>query len=118
MPIDLARNYRKTLAELTESLRRELGDSLESVVLYGSFARGDFHDEGDIDALLIVNDKKLGDKASDLRYDIDLRNGTFTSIFLAAACNSRSLRFRKLSSLENLPESSHSGVTWQPECWT
>ncbi|MBI4332062.1 MAG: nucleotidyltransferase domain-containing protein [Chloroflexi bacterium] len=84
MPLDLAKNFRKTLAELTESLKNELGDSLESVVLYGSFARGDFRAESDIDVLLVLKDKKLGERASDLRYDIDLRNGTFTSLFLAA----------------------------------
>ncbi len=85
MPIDLAKNYKKTLAELTEGLKSELGVSLEAVVLYGSFARGNFHNESDIDILLILKDKKLGQKASDLAYDFDLKNGTFTSIFLAVA---------------------------------
>jgi predicted nucleotidyltransferase len=31
------------------------GDKLESVLLYGSYARGDYDDESDIDILLLAN---------------------------------------------------------------
>lgn len=37
-----------------------LGDKLHSVILYGSYARGDFDDESDID-LLILADIEKGD---------------------------------------------------------
>ncbi len=32
------------------------GDRLDKIILYGSYARGDFHDESDIDYLVVLND--------------------------------------------------------------
>jgi len=42
------------LRELKRSLKTFLGDRLVSMVLFGSMARGDYHDESDIDVALIV----------------------------------------------------------------
>ncbi len=39
-----------------EALRREHADVVLRLVLYGSKARGDAHDESDVDLLLIVRD--------------------------------------------------------------
>ena len=78
--LDLTKNYKITLRDLKERLVNELGDKLDSLILYGSIARGDFGPESDIDMLLIVEDKELDDKYSDLRYDIDVKNGTVTTL--------------------------------------
>jgi len=45
--------YREYLAALTEALREELRDSLLSVVLYGSVARGTATETSDVDLLVI-----------------------------------------------------------------
>ena len=35
------------------------GDRLDKIILYGSYARGDFHDESDIDYLVVLNDTNV-----------------------------------------------------------
>jgi predicted nucleotidyltransferase len=42
------------LRELKRSLESFLGDQLVGMVLYGSMARGDYHDASDIDVAIIV----------------------------------------------------------------
>jgi uncharacterized protein len=80
--LNLTKNYRLTLKDLKEKLVRELGDQLCSLVLYGSVARGDFNRESDIDILVILKDKKLEEKVSDIRYDVDIKNDTVTTFFI------------------------------------
>jgi predicted nucleotidyltransferase len=43
------------LRELKSSLESFLGDQLVSMVLFGSMARGDYHDASDIDVAIIVH---------------------------------------------------------------
>jgi predicted nucleotidyltransferase len=80
--MDLTKNYKITLRDLKEKLVNELGDKLDSLILYGSVARGDFGPESDIDVLIIIENKELDDKFSDLRYDIDVKNGTVTTFIV------------------------------------
>lgn len=49
---------RRALDEFVESLREELGEELLAVWLYGSRARGERHEESDIDVLVITRDGK------------------------------------------------------------
>jgi uncharacterized protein len=86
--LNLTKNYRLTLKDLKERLVSELGDKLDSLILFGSVARGDYGRESDIDILVILEDKKLEDKASDIRYDVDIKNGTVTTFFM---CSSREI---------------------------
>jgi predicted nucleotidyltransferase len=44
------------LQELKRSLQSFLGDQLANVVLFGSMARGNYHDESDIDVAVIVRE--------------------------------------------------------------
>jgi predicted nucleotidyltransferase len=45
------------LAEVKSALREIYGDNLRKVILYGSYARGDYDTEGsDIDVMLVLND--------------------------------------------------------------
>jgi len=43
------------LRELKGSLESLLGDQLVSMVLFGSMARGDYHDQSDMDVAVIVH---------------------------------------------------------------
>lgn len=43
---------------VAEEARRLLGDKLDAVILYGSYARGDYDDESDIDVMVRVICKK------------------------------------------------------------
>jgi uncharacterized protein len=78
--LNLTKNYKSTLKDLKERLVEELSDKLDSIILYGSIARGDFGSESDIDLLLILEDKKLMEKAYEIGYNVDIKNNTVTSI--------------------------------------
>ena len=43
------------LDEIANTAREVLSDSLESVILYGSYARGDFDEESDIDIMIRID---------------------------------------------------------------
>lgn len=43
------------LEKVADNSKRIFGTSLVSVILFGSYARGDFDDESDIDILLLVD---------------------------------------------------------------
>ena len=67
--------------EVKQALIELYGDRLDRVILYGSYARGDFHNESDIDYLVVLRDKEvktgkeifyMGDKIGGLSFDYDL----------------------------------------------
>ncbi|MBN1191161.1 MAG: nucleotidyltransferase domain-containing protein [Dehalococcoidales bacterium] len=67
---------------MKERLVKELGDKLDSIILYGSVARRDFGKESDIDLLLISEDKLLIEKAYEIGYKVDIKNNSVTSVLI------------------------------------
>ena len=68
------------MQDFAKSARKMLGDSLDSVIVYGSFARGDYSDLSDIDVMLLVSlgeedIKKISDQISDLAFDFMMKYG-------------------------------------------
>lgn len=43
------------LDHIAEETKKLFGEKLDSVILYGSYARGDFNDESDIDIMIIAD---------------------------------------------------------------
>ena len=43
------------LREVCEKIRVVYGDNVEKVMLFGSYARGDYNNESDIDIMILVN---------------------------------------------------------------
>lgn len=64
-----------------------LGNKLSKVILYGSYARGDYHEHSDIDVMLLVrmeeNEiKRLAPLIYDLAYDIELERNMHISVVI------------------------------------
>jgi len=74
--------YMKAVEQLRDRLVEELGDSIESIVLYGSVAKKQAHEDSDIDILVVTRDasKSLYDRISKIRTKIDLDNNTLTAL--------------------------------------
>lgn len=74
--------YTKAVAQLKDKLVKELGDKIESIVLYGSVAKNTAHEDSDIDILIVTRDedKRLYDRISKIRTKIDLDNNTVTTL--------------------------------------
>ena len=45
------------MTQISDHSREVFGDKLKSVILYGSYARGDYNDESDIDVMIMVDMK-------------------------------------------------------------
>ncbi len=71
------------IAEFTEQAKAHYGDRLAKIILFGSYARGEAHDESDVDLLVVLNDEEVKtNKEQDaigysvwklfLKYSIDL----------------------------------------------
>lgn len=45
--------------EVKQALTDVYGDRLDRVILYGSYARGDFHAESDVDFLVVLTDNQF-----------------------------------------------------------
>ncbi|MCX6215553.1 nucleotidyltransferase domain-containing protein [Spirosoma sp.] len=66
--------------EFKAALQDIYGDRLGDVVLYGSYARGDY-DESDIDLMILLNDEDVNTYAEFWRW----RTGLITRYFIAYA---------------------------------
>ena len=53
--MQLAQKSLSILTQVTLEAKRIFGDSLCSVLLYGSYARGDYDDESDMDIMILVD---------------------------------------------------------------
>ncbi|MCF0053732.1 nucleotidyltransferase domain-containing protein [Dyadobacter sp. LJ53] len=57
------RKVPEQIKELTEEFVGQMvelyGDRLHKVILFGSYARGDFHEDSDIDYLVVLNDEEV-----------------------------------------------------------
>ena len=53
----MANQLRLLSQEVKQALTELYGDRLDRVVLYGSYARGDFHPESDVDFLVVLRDE-------------------------------------------------------------
>lgn len=69
--------HRDAFEDFAEKAEMELGDSLEKLVLYGSVARGEEHDESDVDVFAVVEDKEDKEVLEDLAFDVSVEHGVF-----------------------------------------
>ena len=64
------------LGEVYNECHSLFGDSMKDAYLYGSYARGDYHEESDIDILLTVNLEQAA--ISELRNEVGMIAGNLS----------------------------------------
>ena len=79
-------NIQQLSKELKSSMIALYGEDFDKLILYGSYARGDFHGESDVDFLLLLknNEVKFGNeifKIGSYRSNLGLKYDTKVSIF-------------------------------------
>ena len=76
MPISV----QNVIYEYAQELKRIYGSCLKKAVLYGSYARGDYTEQSDVDVMVIVTSseeeiKRTANSVSDVAFDILMRYG-------------------------------------------
>ena len=69
------------LGEFLTDVRSLFGEKLKSVIVYGSYARGDYNEHSDIDVMILVDTDRAGvspleKKICDVTYDFNDEHGT------------------------------------------
>ena len=73
-------NITDIMQQFASRLRKLLGNTLDSVIVYGSYARGDYSELSDIDVMILVTlteekIKKISDEISDMAFEYLMRFG-------------------------------------------
>ena len=75
----MSRILDEILKKYVEDVREIYGENLRTIILYGSYARGDFKPDSDIDIMILVDlsddeIKRKGHVLSDLTFDYNFDN--------------------------------------------
>jgi len=75
----MSAQMKKILQDYIEQVQQIYGCHLASIILYGSYARGDAHPDSDIDIMILVDlsDEKIrefGEQLSQVTFDTNLDN--------------------------------------------
>ena len=78
---------RDILIDFSEEVRKILGKSLRKIILYGSYARGDYTENSDIDLMILttLTDKeieRIEEKIYDLAFDFLMDYGVDISVVI------------------------------------
>jgi len=73
------------LKEFREEIENLYGKRLKSIILYGSWARGDATEESDIDVLIVLEGEVIPgkeiDRMIDIITEINLKHGVLVSVY-------------------------------------
>lgn len=76
---------REILKEFREEIEKLYGKRLKSIILYGSWARGDATEDSDIDVLIVLEREVIPgkeiDRMIDIITDINLKHGVLISVY-------------------------------------
>ena len=73
-------NVSSIVYRFSQEVKRMLGESLRRIIVYGSYARGDYHENLDVDIMILV---KMSDEEIravkndiyDLAFDVEMNTG-------------------------------------------
>lgn len=76
---DVPINISNIISKFVKSVKKVLGNRVKKIILYGSYARGDYNEGSDIDIMILTDltDDEIYDylmKISDIAYDIESEN--------------------------------------------
>ncbi len=76
---NLPKNISNIIDEFINGVKEILGNRVKKIILYGSYARGDYNESSDIDIMILTDltDDEMYDyfvKVSDMAYDIEDAN--------------------------------------------
>jgi len=83
--------HNKALSYFLKNLRKKFGNKIKKVILFGSYARGDYNEESDID-ILVIGDIKLDD-IMDLVVDIMVKYGILINVIIKSENEFNKLRY-------------------------
>lgn len=77
-------NIKLIIEEFVIRVKECLGSDIESIVLYGSYARGDFNAQSDLDIMILVRSsdrdiKQYENQIYDCAFDLELQYGKVIS---------------------------------------
>ena len=70
-------NVSSILYRFSQEMKRMLGESLRRIIVYGSYARGDYRENSDVDIMILVkmSDEKIRavkNNIYDLAFDVEM----------------------------------------------
>lgn len=80
----MPKSINQIISIFNEKVKEVLGNRLKKIILYGSYARGDFNNSSDIDIMILTDCtfeeiEEYRDIISDIAFDIELENGIVIS---------------------------------------
>ena len=80
----MPKNVNKEIQAFVNQVKEILGKRLKKVILYGSYARGDYNKQSDVDIMILTDlsfeeIEEYRDRISDIAYDIELDTGIMLS---------------------------------------
>lgn len=75
------------ILDFSRQVKRILGNKLSKIILYGSYARGDFRENSDIDIMVLTTltddeIEKIENRIFDLAFDFEMEYGIDISVIL------------------------------------
>ena len=76
---------RKILQTFTQDVINELGDSVKKIILYGSYARGDYNAQSDMDIMILTklspNEiREIENTIYDIAFEFQMSEGVMISV--------------------------------------
>ncbi|HBY21393.1 MAG: hypothetical protein A2Y24_00420 [Clostridiales bacterium GWE2_32_10] len=75
---EITPEIQQMLEELKEEVLKIAGSDVKKIILFGSYARGDYEEESDIDVMILVgsdNSKKYDNEIVDTQTDLCIKYG-------------------------------------------
>lgn len=86
------KKMKQMLADVEKRMRDLFYQKLDAIILYGSYARGDFTYDSDVDIMVLVDEqeedlRKYDDKITDIMVDLSLKYNIVVSLYVQSVQN-------------------------------